>query len=284
MILLTLAILGALAHAAYAIRTVPANDVEQAMLGDRRILAGRWAREFGGEMPARYPWRLPLEYALWPARLRLVPARILGGLVGAIGVAVGAWWAGDRAWVVVALVATCPTLVVGLTSASYVPWVSTLWVVGLADGRDDRIIAYLCGVALVFLRPTAWWQGGWLIASAGAWWVLLGLAICMLDKWPNVVRSQGWWRLVHREPCPVQGLPRDGWRYGITVACRRFPLFVLGAGYVAVAGSAQARWLLGLTVALFVATHLPRMLIRPKWAVGYVTEWCVPVAVAVAVA
>ena len=285
--LLVLVVVGYVAHAVTLLLRVPVNDVEQAMLGDRRRLALRWAVEFGGVMPTRYPWRLPLEYAIWPPVFDLRQFRIFGLIIGAIGVGGGAWWSAQHGGLVavavtVALVATSPTLLAGLTSASYVPWVSTLWTVGLVAG--DGPLAAGCGVALALLRPTSWWQAGYLLVAARAWWLLGPLAALIWWQWPDVVRAQGWVRLLRREPCPVRGIPRDGWWYGIKVAGRRFPLFVLGTGYVAAAGSAHARWLLALTAVLFVATHLPRMLIRPKWAVGYLPDWLVPGAVAVAIA
>ena len=130
-------------------------------------------------MPARFPFRLPLEYAVRPALGGLVPSRVLALVISSVGALVAVWWttytAGPTAAaLMIALIATNTTLVTGLTSASYVPWVSTLWTAGLVSLLAGVFpLAVGCGVALALLRPTSWWQAGYLLVAAGYWWVVM---------------------------------------------------------------------------------------------------------------
>ena len=74
-----------------------------------------------------------------------------------------------------------------------------------------------------------------------------------------------------------------GWWHGLKTLAQRYEAWGVWFTVTGVLGhwNGQGARLLGLTVGLFVLTHLPRMLIRPKWAVGYVAEWMLPVAVAI---
>ena len=138
-------------------------------------------------------------------------------------------------------------------------------------------------MVLAYIRPTAWWMALWLLWASGTIIMAIGLALILYGLHTDVVHSQGWIRLLRREPCPVQALPQDGWWYGAKTLFKRYEPWGVWFTVVGMLGhwDGQGGWLLGLTVGLFVLTHLPRMLIRPKWAVGYVPEWLFPVAVAI---
>lgn len=271
----------------YLARMRPVNDVERSMLDlDYSEMADRYAREFGGVMPRRMPFRLPLEYWLWAWARDLFVARLVGLAVGGVGLWVTMVWGEPIAGLVVL---SSPVLVGALASASNVPYVATLWVGGLwglATGHP--FLAMGCGVALAFLRPTSWWMALWLLWASGGIVIASGLGAVLWLAYPHVVRSQGWWRLLSQESCPVQGLPEDGWGYGAKILIMRYEAWgvwltvagVLGHGDITLS-LGNPGWILTITLVLFVLTHLPRMLIRPKWAVGYVTEWLLPVAVAV---
>ena len=276
-----LILLGYLIMGVYLARTRPVNDMERSMLGlDRNEMADRFAREFGGTLPRRYSFRLPLEYWLWAWAQDLFTARLVGLAVGGVGFWITMAWGGPIAGLVVL---SSPTLVGALVSASYVPYVATLWVGGLwALSTGYPIAAWWCVMALATLRPTSWWQALWL-----AGWIHPTLPLVLVVYWlvfyQEVLGSQGWVRLLRGQACPVQGIPRDGWFYGAKTLFRRYEPWGVWFTVAGVLGhwSSEATWLLGLTGGLFVLTHLPRMLIRPKWAVGYIVEWLFPVAVAI---
>ena len=100
-----------------------------------------------------------------------------------------------------------------------------------------------------------------------------------------MVRAQGWVRLLLREPCPVQGIPQDGWVYAARIAATRFESWAGWALGAAVIGAYHppALRLLVLTALVFALTHAPRALIRPKWVLGYVPDFLLPAAVGLAV-
>ncbi len=277
-----LILLGYVVLGVYLARTRRANDVECSMLDlNHAEMQARWTQEFGGVMPRRLPFRLPLEYWLWAWARNLFIARLVGLIVGGVGVWITMVWGGPIAGLVVM---SSLTLMGGLASASYVPYVSTLWVGGLyALATEHPLLALSCGVALAFLRPTSWWMALWLLWASGGIVLASGLGAVLWLTSPQVVRSQGWWRLLRREPCPVQGIARDGWFYGAKILFSRYETWGVWFTVASVLGhwNVEATWLLGLTAGFFVLTHLPRMLIRPKWAVGYVVEWMLPVAVAI---
>jgi len=176
----------------------------------------------------------------------------------------------------------CPGLMAGLTSATYVPWVSTAWTLGLT-----REHPWPLGVLLALLRPTAWWQAAWLLGGDGmrGWGWLLAVVVYMVWFHREVIQSQGWVRLLRRDPCPIRGIVHQGWGYAIRVTVTRYGACGGLAVLAALVGEWHAdsvRWL-ALSGGLFVLTHLPRMLLRPKWAVGYLPEWGVPVVGALAI-
>jgi hypothetical protein len=127
------------------------------------------------------------------------------------------------------------------------------------------------GLVLLAFVPLGW--------SLPTLW-LLGCYLWGCQR--EVVLSQGWARLIRGEPCPVRGIPRDGWAYGLRVTGQRYA--TLGVAILAVLAlghwDAKAAWMLAVTGVAFVATHLPRALIRPKWCVGYLPEWGLGVVVA----
>ena len=274
-----------IAFAGYLTTRLPPNDMERSMLDmDHFEMADRWSREFGrGEIPRRMPFRLPLEYALWAWAESLIVARCVAMAVSSVGMWIAMTWAGPVAGLIVL---SSPALVKALSSATYVPYVATLWAGGLyALSLGWPSVAIACAVALAVLRPTAWGMALALLVLAPWAWSLpvLWLLVCYL--WGcqrEVVLSQGWARLLRGESCPVRGIPRDGWVYGLRVVGQRY--WTVGvAGLAAVIfghWDALAMGLLALTCVTFMTTHLPRALIRPKWVVGYMPEWGLGVAVA----
>ena len=292
-----LILLGYIALATYIARSMPPTDFERDYLGlDTELMAADYQHDFGLPLPRRKPWRLPLEYCLygWTGTL-------WHGRVAAIGVSsLGLWLTmqyaqalgGPRAGIIAGLVVLSSSYLVSqFTAASYKAPVATLWVGGLyALATGNPVIALGCGIVLALLRPTSWWMTLWLlwasggIALVGVLGVILGVTLWVY--WPRVVRSQGWWFLLSGQPCPVRGIPRDGWLFGLKTLGQRYEAWGVWVTVVGVLGhwNAPGAWLLGLTLALFVLTHLPRMLIRPKWAVGYVAEWLFPVAIAIGLA
>ena len=293
-----LILLGYVILGIYLARMRPVNDVERSMLDlDHSEMADRYAREFGGVIPRRMPFRLPLEYWLWVWARNLFVARLVGLAVGGVGLWITMAWGGPIAGLVVL---SSPVLVGALVSASYVPYVATLWIGGLwALATGHPMLAWVCSGGLAFLRPTSWWQTAWLLVIGNpgnpdtvphvvGFFLACGLVGHIWSMFPNVVRAQGWWRLLSRESCPVQGLPQDGWEYGAKILASRYEAWgvwlivagTLGHGNITLSLGSPG-WIIMVTLVLFMLTHLPRMLIRPKWAVGYVSEWLLPVAVAI---
>lgn len=285
-----------IAFCVYLIRRLPWTDSERSYLDvDHHEMAGRYEREFGGVIPRRMPFRLPAEYLIyaWVPRTKPVLGRVAALLVSSLGVyltmAYASHVAGLRAGLIAGLIVlSSPTLVGLLCSASYVAPVATLWVGGwyaLALGWPS--IALGCAVTLALLRASSWGMSLALLAflpygySLPAVWLLIAYFWgCQRD----VVLSQGWARLIRREPCPVQGIPQDGWHYALRVLVRRYEGLIPWVLLAAIIGNYAPHGIqiLTITAVTFVVTQLPRALIRPKWAVGYVPEWVLLVSVGLA--
>ena len=280
---------------AYLIHRLPPNDVERSMLDiDHHEMARRYAHEFGGTIPERMPFRLPLEYWLWGWTDDLPSARLVGAYIGGLGFTLTTLYArhlgGTRAALIAGcIVVTSPILMRGLVSASYVPYVATLWVGGLyALATGHPFMALACAVGLTLIRPTSWWMAGTLLIHVPWHWslpVAFLLACYLWGRQREVVLSQGWVRLLRREPCPVQGIPQDGWGYAVRIAATRFEAW----GALGLVALVVGRWesaavnLLLISAGVAVMTHLPRALIRPKWVLGYAPEFALPVAVALGI-
>jgi len=279
----------------YLIRRLPWNDSERSYLDvDHIEMARRYREEFGEVMPRRMPFRLPGEYLIyaWVPRHRPALGRVAALIVSSFGVylmmAYASHLAGPRAGLIAGLIVlSSPTLVSLLCSASYVAPVATLWVGGwYALDLGWPSIALGCAVLLALLRASAWGMSLALLAflpygySLPAAWLLIAyLWGCQRE----VVLSQGWARLIRREPCPVWGIPQDGWHYGFRVLVRRYEGLIPWVLFAVIMGvySSQGARILAITAVVFVATHLPRALIRPKWTVGYVPEFLLVAAVGV---
>ena len=289
-----LILLAFLAVGGYFIRSLKPTDSERQTLGlDRAEMVRRWKDEFGrDDYPDRYPWRLPAEYYLFRWAPSLETARLVALLVGAVAVLLAMQYAGTlggvRAGVVTGIIVLCsPQLIGVLVTASYVPPVSLLWVSGLyALATDHPVIAVTCGVALAFLRATSWAMALWLFWASGAWWVALIVALVIWDLYPGVVRAQGWWKLLRSEPVGLQNWPEDGWGYAARILVKRYESWVpcvLLAGVLSGPKGGTVLGLLLVSLVGYAVTHLPRTLFRPKWAVGYLPEWLLPIAVALGV-
>lgn len=277
---------------------LPANDMERSYLDlEREEMARRYQREFGRPIPRRMPFRLPAEYWLYAWTSDLLLARSAALVVSTVGMWLTMAYAervqpGAGA-VAGAILITSPTIVGALASATYVPYTATLWVGGLyAIYTGHEWVAIACGVALALVRASAWGMALalWALTLPYSLIAAAGVAGYLWRYQQPVVLSQGWARLLRREPCPVMGIPRDGWHYALRVLGKRYEswgawgiitivLYSRGAEY-----NAEVIFLLTLTLLTFTLTHLPRALIRPKWVVGYVPEFVLPVAVALAVA
>lgn len=259
------------------------------------VMAARYAREFRqSAMPRRMPFRLPAEYWLYAWTHRLWLARVAALTVGGVGVWVAMQYAAHLASPTAGVLAgviilSSPYTVGMLGTASYVAPVATLWVGGLyAVATGHPVLATAIAAVLALLRASSWGMAGVLWFLAGGWaWVTAAAVIgyLLLYHWP-VIRAQGWVRLALSEPCPVQGIPRDGWGYAIRIAATRFEAWWAWGLAALTLGvwSTPAYTLMLLTISLFAATHLPRALIRPKWILGYVPDFVLPMAVALAVA
>jgi hypothetical protein len=257
-------------HGAYRVWREPWTDNEQAYLPvSKADLAARYQAEFGGALPARYPWRLPLEYALyawvptrWPILGRVAAWLASLGVV-ALAMALGGPTAG-------LVILTCPHLVGSLVTASYVTPVAGLWLLGLYGALQGTIwLQVIPGWLLLLLRASAWPLGAFLAS-----WMALPVVAWLAWRHQPVIRHWGWTRLLLREPCPVKGIPQDGWGYAAKIAIvRYYPIAIWGLfTLIWGRGSAEGYWILGLTLGGFVVSHFPRMRIRPKWAVGYLPE------------
>ena len=282
-------LLAFIALGVYQLLHLPATDNERTNLDlDRAETARRWYDEFGREdLPRRYPWRLPAEYWLYAWTQSLITARIMALSVSAfalwLSMCYAHWLAGETAAVLTGcIILTSPALVGVLVSASYVAPVSALWVGGLwALSAQEFELASLCGMALACLRASSW----------GMAWVLMdpitriAVIVYLWFSHTSVVRAQGWWLLLRGEPSPLRNWPRDGWLFALKTAARRYESWAAWCALAAIKGvySPHALRLLLLSAALFALTHFPRTLHRPKWAVGYMPEWAMPVAVALAV-
>src|SRR3990167_5519197 len=253
---------------------------------DHFEMADRWQREFGGAIPRRMPFRLPLEYALWAWAESLIVARCVAIAVSSVGVWIAMLWGGPVAGLIVL---SSPWLVAALSSATYVPYVARLGGGGLsALSLGWPSVAIACAFALAVPRPTPWGMALALIVLAPWAWSLpvLWLLVCYL--WGcqrEVVLSQGWARLLRGESCPARGMPRDGWVYGLRVVGQRY----WTVGVAGLAALVVGHWntlavgLIALTCVTFMTTHLPRALIRSKWVVGYVPEFMLSVVVGLSI-
>lgn len=272
-------------HGLYHVWHAPANDMECSNLDLAHAeMQRRYHEEFGGMIPRRMPYRLPLEYWLYAWAVGpswgLHAARLLGLAAGMIGVWVTMQWGGSLAGVIVL---SSPTIVRVLASATSVSWVATLWIGGLyALTTGHPVIAMGCGVLLALLRHTAWGMALWLLWASGGIVVASGLAAYLWFRHADVIRSNGWVRLWQGQP--LSTVPHGGWLYALRIFIQRYEAW--GAWLLAAAMLGHWNWtalvLLLLTGGLFAATHLPRMLIRPKWTVGYMPEWTLPIAVSIA--
>ena len=289
-----LILLGYVALATYIARSMPANDFERDYLGlDTALMQADYQHDFGLPMPARKPWRLPGEYyvyawakhqthALWQGRAAAIAVSSLGlWLTMQYAQALG-----GRGIVAGLIVLTSPYLVSQLTAASYKAPIATLWVGGLyALHTGHPLVAMACGATLALLRATSWGMALWLLWASGGIVLASGLAAYLWLQHREVVLSQGWTRLLRGQSCPVQGIPRDGWGYALRTLARRYE----GWGVWLVGALVVGRWhhsfdtVLMTSVGVFVLTHLPRALIRPKWVIGYMAEWMLPVAVEIGV-
>ena len=288
-----LILFGYVALATYIARSMPATDFERDYLGlDTERMAADYQHDFGLPMPARKPWRLPGEYYLYAWTRTLWKARAAAIGVSSLGVWLAMQYAqtlgGPRAGLITGLVIVAsPYFVSQLAAASYKAPVATLWVGGLyALATGHPFVAGLAGIILALLRPTSWWMAGWLLWWAGGAWPVITMSITLWCWYPRMVRSQGWWFLISGQPCPIFGMPRDGWLFGLKTLGQRYEAWGVWLTVAGVLGhwSGEATWLLGLTGALFTLTHLPRALIRPKWVIGYLAEWLLPVAIAIGLA
>ncbi len=292
MILLLLAFLAAGLYCAW---NAPADDNEKHhfRLDWLQQTKDHYAN-FGEPMPARLPWRLPAEYWLYDWCGDLFTGRVLGLMLGSCGfwltVAYAESLAGTTAGLLAgAIILSSPTMMRALSSATYVPPVATLWVGGLyALHIGHPGIAAACGVLLALLRATSWGMALWLLLASGGLLsipVIVALGAYLWFEHPKVVLAQGWALRLRGKVCNVRGYPRDGWVYALVTAVRRFEAW----GAWGLAALIIGRWtpespqLAVLTVAVVLATHLPRILYRPKWVLGYLLDFMLPVAVALAV-
>ena len=294
---MSLILLGYLLIGGYLLMRLKPTDSERDGLGlDLAVQVARWKSDFGrDDYPLRAPWRLPAEYWLFAWAPSLIVARC-----AALVVSCGAVWVtmlyatslgGPRAGIVAGVIVLCsPQLVGVLVTASYVAPVSLLWVGGLyALHTGHPLIAAYCGVALSLLRATSWGQ------AIILWTMTSPIAIPLMGAFiwwyhPNVVRAQGWWKLIRREPVGLQNWPQDGWGYAARILVKRYESWVpcvLLAGVLVEVQGPKVEYVLGLLLVSLIGfgvTHFPRTLFRPKWAVGYLPEWLLPVAVALGVA
>jgi len=268
------------------------------------VQQARYQQEFGVAPAlvggvARLPFRLPGAYWVyaWARYVPLERQRALGrGVSLALslpGVTLTLIWAqelgGPAAAVGVGLVLlSSATLVGSYATASYEGLQATLWLGGLyAAWHGLPLLAVLCGSALALLRASALPQAFALLVLSSSGWAYLAAAGIgwYLGGHPEVVAANGWVRLIRREHA-VPFIPRDGWAYGLRVLAQRYEPV---AGWLALAGIGHALpapcgTLLTVTAGTLVAAHAPRALIRPKWVVGYLPDFALPVVLVLAVA
>lgn len=250
----------------------------------------------------RLPFRMPGAYWLygWAGWVRPAWQRPMGrgfslGLSVA-GVTVLLLWARELAgpagvaWAAAVLVASA-TLVGSYATASYEGAIAAGWMLGLyAVWHDAPLAAVACGIALALLRASALPQSCLLWALAGSWWGILaaGAVFGYLWGWQReVLMANGWVLLLRREE-GAPFVPRDGWAYGLRVVAQRYepwllilPMTGVGLGV----GVPRPVWaLLGVTLLALVAAHGPRAWIRPKWVVGYLPDFALPVVLVAGVA
>lgn len=277
---------------AYLVWWLPPNEPEQHHFGiNREQMQIDHFLNFGMPMPARLPWRLPAEYWLtaWTQDLYVARFAALGvsGLGLGLTMAYAAQLAGPLAGVLAGLIiCSSPTVVSALVTASYVAPVATLWVGGLyALHLGHPLLAAGCGVALACLRPTSWGQALWLLWASGGIVMAAALAAYFWLEHRQVIESQGWALRLRGIACNVARYPRDGWHKGARELVKRYEAWGAWSLLAGVTGHwhPEARWLLGLTLAVLLATHLPRILYRPKWVLGYLPDFAFPVATGLAV-
>lgn len=281
------------ALAAMVLAHQPATDNERWYLGlERELEAARYQAEFGQPVPARQPFRLSLEFALWRWAHDLRTGRLAGIALGSAVVAGSMAWAyalaGHRAALVTGLVLVTNRYLVGiLGTASYVALVAGLWLLGLAGWWHGWPgVAIGAGAGLLLLRTSAWGMGLALLALSGPWgWgvaLLVGLHLWL--RYPDAVLANGWvvW-LRRRVPLRVD---HQGVAYAVQVAHNRYATLAVW-GVVALLfgqGHPAAPAVVALTGLTFVGMHAPRWRLRPKWVVGYLPECGPAFAVAVGLA
>jgi len=245
--------------------------------------------------PARLSYRLPGAYWLYawaphvPRDCQLALGRAFSLALSLPGVAATLIWAGELGGPFATLAAgimllSSATLVGTYATASYEGVVASLWMVGLyAAWHGAPTAAVACGAALAGLRHTAYWQAWalWLAAGtdlAGA--VAIGSLVVLFCGAPASFWTVFWWGT------PPPGLPRDGWVKGGRVLAQRYEPF---AGWLALALVSHA-WtpvtarLAAVTLGLLVVQHGQRAWWRPKWVVGYLPDFALPVVLILAVA
>lgn len=278
------------ALAALVLAQQPATDNERWYLGlERELEAARYEAEFGQPAPARQPFRLSLEFALWRWAHDLRTGRVAGIALGSAVVAGSMAWAyalaGHRAALVTGLVLVSNRYLVGiLGTASYVALVAGLWLLGLAGWWHGWPgVAIAAGALLLLLRTSAWGMGLALLALSGPWgWLAAGFVAGYLGlRHPDAVLANGWvtW-LRGRVPLHVE---HQGVGYAVQVTHNRYVTLAIWALVALLFGHGHpvATAVLALTAVTFVVMHTPRWRLRPKWVVGYLPE-CAP-AFAVAV-
>lgn len=290
-------------YGAWLARKMVWCDGEMAVLpAGQALLAPRWAASFPGGPPypgPRLPWRLPGMYGvygLWIRRVDLLHQRAVGRLVGLTlslpGVALTLLWAQELGGWHAALAAglillSSATLVGSYSTASYEGLVASLWLAGLWGWLHGwPWLAAACGLGLVLLRHTSFWQGLVLVggfAADSVLWTLGAAAVLTAVVLAHPALAQEW-RPWQKTPPP--GLPRDGWRHGCWVLAQRYEPM---AGWCALAllihrVPPTCALLLGVTAATLLVTHGQRAWWRPKWVIGYLPDFALPVVLVLAVA
>ena len=276
-------------------------DGEMAVLpAGQALLAPRWAASFPGGPPypgPRLPWRLPGVYGLygpwWTSRVALERQRAVGRLVGLAlslpGVALTLIWAQELGGVHATLAAgmillSSATLVGSYSTASYEGLVASLWLGGLsAWWHGWPLLAGAAAVGLFLLRHTSFWQATALLGLVNTWWSFLCFGGMVLHLWANFPATLA---TVFWLGTPPPGLPRDGWRHGLWVLAQRYEPM---AGWLALAllihrVPPTGALLLAVTAATLLVTHGQRAVWRPKWVIGYLPDFALPVVLVLAVA
>jgi hypothetical protein len=175
-------------------------------------------------------------------------------------------------------------LVGSYATASYEGLVASLWVGGLYAGWHDLpVLACACAASIMLLRHTSFWQGYVLLIVANTWWslpVIVTVGTVLFRQYPDAMRS------VFGEGTPPPYYPRDGWRKGLRVLTQRYEVFAgwLALALVIHAWTPTCAMLLGVTGVTLVVQHGQRTLWRPKWVVGYLPDFALPVVLILAVA